>query len=91
MRVAGAPPAVNDGPALRAALVPARAQDQGAWEAALGWPNDPAANPCLGDAWDGLTCNSDGRVTAIDLGNRHDLPGYVLTAAVANLTQLNDM
>jgi hypothetical protein len=82
----------NDGPAMRAALVPiARAREE--WFHTLGWPVDATANPCDGDrfVWtDGGRCDN-GRVTQLDLGGKFVLPGYTLQSPVGNLSKLDTL
>ena len=50
----------------------------------LGW--DPAGDPCSPKPWDGVSCDSSGRVTAIQVG-RKSLAG-TLAPEVRNLTAL---
>ena len=80
----------NDGPALRAALVPVEGTEA-QWLRATGWPSDRLADPCAGESWRGVSCSSSGRVDSIDLRGRGDLPPYSLGATVANLTELGIM
>ena len=80
----------NDGPALRAALVPVEGTEA-QWLSAAGWPSDRMADPCAGASWGGVSCSSGGRVSHIDLSGIGDLPPYSLGAAVANLTGLHNM
>ena len=80
----------NDGPALRAALVPVEGTEA-QWLHAAGWPSDRLADPCAGASWGGVSCSSSGRVYKIDLSGKRDLPAYSLGAAVANLTELSEM
>ena len=78
----------NDGPALRAALVPAAGME-GQWTQVLDWPSYKMANPCTGSSWTGVSC-SNGRVQAIDLSHHH-LPPYTIKSVISNLTALHDM
>ena len=80
----------NDGPALRAALVPVEGTEA-QWLSAAGWPSDRMADPCAGASWGGVSCSSGGRVSHIVLSGRGDLPPYSLGATVANLTELGIM
>ena len=78
----------NDGPALRAALVPAAGME-GQWNQVLKWPSNEFANPCTGSSWTGVSC-SNGRVKRIDLSGK-SLPPYYIKSAISNLTRLSDM
>eukprot|EP01047_Picozoa_sp_COSAG01_P056663 COSAG01_NODE_6452_length_3660_cov_2.580174_4_plen_293_part_00 len=78
----------NDGPALRAALVPTKGME-GQWEQELKWPADKSANPCTTSQWRGVTC-SDGRVYRIDLSGI-TLPAYYMGSAIRSLTGLSIM
>jgi hypothetical protein len=90
--------AVNDGPALRAALRPAAGTQQ-EWLQALGWPTDAHANPCDEDdfVWPGCGIDSGGckcdkgRVTSVDLRHNSTLSSYTLQPPVANLTKLQTL
>ena len=78
----------NDGPALRAALVPTKGME-GQWEQELKWPTDKSANPCTTSQWRGVTC-SDGRVSTIDFSHITP-PGYYMGPAIRSLTRLYKM
>ena len=79
----------NDGPALRASLVPA--EGAGAeWQQVLGWPLEVDADPCTPPTWRGISCGG-GRVHTIDLTTLYGLPAYSLGAAIGNLTGLSYM
>ena len=80
----------NDGPALRAALVPVEGTEA-QWLSAAGWPSDRLADPCAGASWRGVSCSSSGRVNKIALSGKRDIPAYSVGAAVANLTELSYM
>ena len=80
--------AVNDGPALRAALVPATGME-GQWNQVLNWPSNELADPCTGSSWTGVTCSS-GRIQRIDLSSK-SLPPYYINSAISNLTRLSYM
>eukprot|EP01048_Picozoa_sp_COSAG05_P008462 COSAG05_NODE_646_length_8119_cov_236.689900_7_plen_287_part_00 len=78
----------NDGPALRAALVPTKGME-GQWEQKLKWPADKSANPCTTSQWRGVTC-SDGRVSTIALSGI-TLPAYCVGSTIRSLTGLSQM
>jgi len=78
----------NDGPALRAALVPAVGME-GQWNQVLKWPSNEFANPCTGSSWTGIDC-STGRIQKIALSQK-SLPPYYIKSAISNLTGLSTM
>ena len=78
----------NDGPALRAALVPAVGME-GQWNQVLKWPSNESRNPCTGSSWTGISCSS-GRIEKIDL-SEENLPPYYIKSAISNLTGLSHM
>lgn len=80
--------AVNDGPALRAALVPAAGME-GQWNQILKWPTDEFANPCTGSSWTGIGCSS-GRIDGMYLWDI-SVPPYYIKSAISNLTGLDVM
>ena len=79
----------NDGPALRAALVPAAGME-GQWNQVLDWPSNKVANPCTGSSWTGVSCSNE-RVRKIDLFHTDQLPPYYIKSAISKLTRLEYM
>ena len=59
-----------------------------AWSGISGWTNG-SGDPCAaGAAWEGLTCDGQGRVTRIDLTSETGVRGELYGPALAELAQL---
>jgi hypothetical protein len=81
--------AINDGPALCAALAPVSGTQE-EWMHALGWAaNDANTNPCSGRRWQGCRCRR-GRVYSLVLRDE-TLPAYTLQPAMGNLSGLEGL
>eukprot|EP01046_Picozoa_sp_COSAG06_P022713 COSAG06_NODE_1773_length_8428_cov_7.738384_1_plen_535_part_00 len=82
---------VQDGAALLQGFV-RDAKGGAGWAALRGWisGSDPCGSSGGGpEAWEGISCDTDGRVTEVDLQNYPDLRFEVLGGALARLDHLS--
>jgi hypothetical protein len=87
------PGAINDGLALREAIVPSSTVRREQWLSAVHWPAGLNSNPCSNestpDYWTGCNCQL-GRVVGLSFRGE-SLPKYKLQPAIAKLSQLSSL